>query len=81
MVLFVLLFGVRDSIWASPTNSWVVDYLDPPTDANFERRVGDRVMVWLARLHFGRYEGQWIQATWVVLGLAPAALFVTGVLM
>jgi uncharacterized iron-regulated membrane protein len=36
---------------------------------------------WLVRLHFGRSFGQTVKTLWVVLGLAPCALFVTGALM
>jgi uncharacterized iron-regulated membrane protein len=35
----------------------------------------------LVRLHFGRAFGPWIKLLWLVLGLVPAALIVTGALM
>ncbi len=35
----------------------------------------------LARLHFGRAYGPFIKALWVLLGLVPCALLVTGTLM
>lgn len=56
-------------------------------------RISDRVIYWLAYLHFGRINGigipcsgpgfcdQMTKATWAVFGLAPAATFVTGTLM
>ena len=34
-----------------------------------------------AMLHFGRAFGPWVKLLWVILGLAPVALFVTGALM
>ncbi len=36
---------------------------------------------WLVRLHFGRAYGLSVKALWVILGIAPAAMFVTGALM
>ena len=67
----------------------VVDYLEPfdPTDP--VERVGDRVMYWLAYLHFGRLGrrgipgcgslcGETTKAIWALVGLVPPALFVTG---
>lgn len=35
----------------------------------------------LANLHFGRAYGTTVQVLWVVLGLTPAALFITGAIM
>lgn len=42
---------------------------------------GDRVIRWISYLHFGNFGGWPSKAVWVVIGLAPAFLFVTGVLM
>ena len=37
---------------------------------------------WLVRLHFGRWRNSHIlKAVWVVLGLIPAAMLVTGTVM
>ena len=56
----------------------------------FNALFGDsQVMVWLVKLHFGRFgrvgHATWLQSSlsmlWVILGLVPAALFVTGFLM
>ena len=70
----------------------IVDYLEPFDWDNPVERVGDRVMYWLAFLHFGRLGGRGIpgceaicnevaKATWALVGLIPPALFVTGVIM
>ena len=67
----------------------VVDYLEPFDPSSLEERVGDRVMYWLAYLHFGRLGGRGIpgcealcnsttKAIWALAGLVPPALFVTG---
>ena len=72
----------------------LADRLEPLTEANAGVRVGDRVIYWLAYLHFGRIGGIGIPCTvrsglcdwatklvWAVFGLAPAAMFVTGAVM
>jgi uncharacterized iron-regulated membrane protein len=42
---------------------------------------GDKIIRWFSYLHFGNFGGWPSKAIWVILGLAPAFLFVTGVLM
>jgi len=38
--------------------------------------------MWLTRLHFGRwYQLPWLKALWAIVGLMPALMFVTGVIM
>ena len=44
-------------------------------------RLIDQSIDWLVRVHFGRSFGPLVKALWVVLGLVPAALFITGGLM
>jgi uncharacterized iron-regulated membrane protein len=56
-------------------------------------RAVDKVIYWLAYLHFGRINGigipcsgpglcdQATKLTWAVVGLAPGVMFVTGVVM
>ncbi len=69
--------------WLAP----IIDYIEPPNDANpYPRRIDD-LLLWLPRLHFGRFRGLRAEITlslkilWVVLGLAPALLSITGGLM
>jgi len=45
------------------------------------RTVGDLIVAWAAPLHVGSFGGLGTRLAWVVLGLAPPALFVTGFLM
>jgi uncharacterized iron-regulated membrane protein len=72
----------------------LADRLEPLTEANAGIRIGDKVIYWLAYLHFGRIGGiaipcsvrsglcDWAtKSVWALLGLAPAAMFVTGALM
>lgn len=42
---------------------------------------GDAFLDWLGPVHFGNFGGVWSKALWLVLGLAPPLLFVTGFLM
>jgi uncharacterized iron-regulated membrane protein len=61
-------------------------HIDPYTaqvlrvDRPAERPLGDRALELFARLHFGTF-GWAVKSLWAVIGLTPAALFVTGFLM
>jgi uncharacterized iron-regulated membrane protein len=91
---FLLVFGVSGVYLAYPDAVQdFADRLEPPTAANAGVRIGDRVIYWLAYLHFGRINGigipcsgaglcdQTTKAIWAIFGLAPAAMFVTGAIM
>jgi uncharacterized iron-regulated membrane protein len=91
---FILVFGLSGVYLSFPQLVQVfADWLEPPTVANDGLRIGDRVIYWLAFLHFGRINGigipcsgpglcdQTTKAIWAVFGLAPAAMFVTGAIM
>jgi len=62
-------------------------YLDRFTGARLQepargaRSAGDVVMDWVGPLHVGSFGGNAIRVAWLVLGLAPPMLFVTGFLM
>ena len=91
---FVLLLGVTGIYLAFPeVFSAVVEYFEPFDPSDPADRFGDRVLYWLAYLHFGRLGGRGIpwcdrglcnettKAIWAVVGLVPPALLVTGVVM
>ena len=61
--------------------TWLVDKLQPPNLDTLELRSGDKFLEWLARVHFGRAYGTTVKWLYVVLGLVPAVLFVTGAIM
>jgi uncharacterized iron-regulated membrane protein len=42
---------------------------------------GDKIIRWFSYLHFGNFGGWPSKALWVIIGLGPAFLFVTGALM
>ena len=79
---FVVLFAVSGAYLCFPSAFHAAaDYIEPSTDENLGIRTVDTITYWLARLHFGRFGGWSTKLAWAVLGLAPAALFVTGALM
>jgi uncharacterized iron-regulated membrane protein len=62
-------------------------YLDRYTGAHLQepsrgpRSAGDVVMDWVGPLHVGSFGGNSVRVAWLVLGLSPPMLFVTGFLM
>lgn len=91
---FTVVFGLSGIYLAYP--DWMqnlADRLQPPTPANAGSRIVDRLIYWLAYLHFGRICGigipckgpglcdQATKAVWALFGLAPAVMFVTGVIL
>ena len=88
---FMLVFGLSGIYLSLPEPIQdLADRLEPPTAANAGVRIGDRIIYWLAYLHFGRINGigipcsgpglcdQATKAVWAIFGLAPAVMFVTG---
>jgi Na+-transporting NADH:ubiquinone oxidoreductase subunit NqrD len=91
---FLLIFGVSGAYLSLPQPIQnLADRIEPPTDANAGIRVVDKIIYWLAFLHFGRVNGigipcsgpgvcdQATKAVWALFGLAPAAMFVTGAIL
>jgi uncharacterized iron-regulated membrane protein len=91
---FTLVFAVSGIYLAYPELFQdLADRLEPLTTANAGLRISDRVIYWVAILHFGRINGigfpcrgaglcdQTTKAIWAMFGLAPAAMFVTGAIM
>ena len=79
--VLILLWAVSGVYLAIPQPfGAVVDYLSDP-EAFLGDRPGDIFLRWLVRLHFGRWESDTLKAIWVILGLVPVLLSVTGVVM
>jgi len=91
---FTLIFAVSGVYLANPELFQdLADRLEPLTTANAGTRFSDRVLYWVAILHFGRINGigipcrgpglcdQTTKAIWAIFGLAPAGMFVTGTIM
>jgi uncharacterized iron-regulated membrane protein len=65
----------------SATMDAVNFFFGPQPDQLQNVRVVDVVIEWMVRLHFGRWRSHTLKAVWVIIGLLPAAMFVTGFLM
>jgi uncharacterized iron-regulated membrane protein len=91
---FILVFALSGVYLGMPQPFQdLADRLEPLTAANAGTRIGDRVIYWLAYLHFGRINGigipcsgpgfcdQTTKVIWALFGMAPAAMFVTGAIM
>jgi uncharacterized iron-regulated membrane protein len=95
MLPVVFLFGVVGTYSAFPRPFQVTVNRIAPLDVygidgpvtQFPRSVrpklspGDKIIRWFSYLHFGNFGGWPSKAVWTIIGLAPAFLFVTGVLM
>jgi uncharacterized iron-regulated membrane protein len=80
--LFIFVWALSGVYLAFPKPfADLVDFLQPANDESLEPRAGDLALRWLTNLHFGRFAGWPLKIVWVVTGLVPAALFVTGFLM
>jgi len=82
LFLFALMWGVSGFYLGVPDP--FTDLVDKFSDPNAEygERTGDVVLMWLSRLHFGRWRNnEPLRAAWAIAGLMPAILFVTGVIM
>jgi len=81
LFLFMLLWGVSGFYLGVPEPfSYIVDATSDP-NAYLGERPGDIVLLWLSRLHFGRWQSESLRAVWAIVGLAPALMFFTGLFM
>ena len=91
---FTVIFGLSGIYLCIPeTFQDFADKIEPVTAANAGFRIVDRIIYWLAYLHFGRIQGigipchgpgvcdQTTKAVWALFGAAPAVMFVTGAIM
>ena len=82
LFLFMLMWGVSGIYLGIPQP--FSDFVDAVSDPNIEygERWGDVALRWLTRLHFGRWRNApMLKALWAVLGLVPALMLITGVVM
>jgi uncharacterized iron-regulated membrane protein len=82
LFLFMLMWGISGFYLGVPEPfSNFVDSISDP-EAILGERPGDVVLNWLTRLHFGRWRNAPVlKALWAVIGLVPALMLVTGVIM
>ena len=91
---FMLIFALSGVYLCFPESFHAfADRLQPMNEENIGERLVDRILYWLAFLHFGRINGiglpcdgpglcdQGVKAVWAVVGLAPALMFLTGATM
>jgi uncharacterized iron-regulated membrane protein len=73
--LFILMWAISGIYFSFPH---LFDVLFKAAGSDDQSR--DNALGWLARVHFGRFS-KIAEVLWTILGLVPAALFVTGFLM
>jgi len=77
MLALILIWALTAVYFSFPDPfEWTIDYFD--RDRTDDRRPGDWLVRALVNIHFGRSWGMTVKYIWVVLGLVPAALFITG---
>ncbi len=78
-MFLMLAWGISSLYFAFPgVFDMVIDALD---DELYDSNRPDAFLQLLIRTHFGRFGPLWVRITWVVLGLLPALLFVTGLVL
>jgi uncharacterized iron-regulated membrane protein len=85
MFLFVFMWGITGVllVFPQPYQNLVARFT--PINQPFRRggpmAIGDQILRWPAWVHFGNRWGWGIETLWVIFGLAPVLLFVTGIIM
>jgi uncharacterized iron-regulated membrane protein len=79
LVLIVLMWATTGIYFAFPNAfNRLTDSL---VKAGAPSQTVDDAVAWVVRLHFGRAFGRSVEVLWVILGLLPIVLVVTGVIM
>jgi uncharacterized iron-regulated membrane protein len=83
--LFIFMWGITGVVLVFPQPFQDLVGHFTPINQPFRRRqpvaLGDKILRWPAYLHFGNRWGWPVEALWVILGLIPVVLFVTGTIM
>jgi uncharacterized iron-regulated membrane protein len=81
LFLFLLMWGVSGIYLGIPDPfTRIAKYFSDPDGTG--NSTADLVLAWLARLHFGRWRDfPSLKIVWVVLGLVPALMAITGCIM
>lgn len=79
----ILLWAVTGIYLSFPSPSMVVvnAVFGPELDELRMSRPVDVVIEWMVRLHFGRWRSHTLKVVWVIIGLIPTVMLVTGVVM
>ncbi len=82
LFLFILLWAVSGVYLCFPRACTAIVNFIHPVDPNSDAiRFSDTFFAALAAAHFGRFGGTITKTVWVIAGLAPATLFLTGAVM
>jgi uncharacterized iron-regulated membrane protein len=82
LLLLIFMWALTGVYFAFPDPFLALsDQLAAGSIATPASRLLDASIEWLVRLHFGRSFGLTIEVLWVILGLVPGGLFITGALM
>ena len=80
MILLWAVTGIYLS-FPSPFMAVVNTVFGPELDELSLSRPVDIAIEWMVRLHFGRWRSHTLKVVWVIIGLIPAVMLVTGVVM
>ena len=83
--LFIFMWGITGVLLVFPQPFQTLVGHFTPINQPFRRRqpvaIGDKILRWPAWLHFGNRWGWPVETLWVIIGLIPVVLFVTGAIM
>lgn len=75
-LLLMFSWGLSGVYFAFPQPfESLIDFFDDDLN-DFERP--ESWLLFLLKIHFGRFGGMWGRVTWIILGLLPAVMFITG---
>lgn len=78
-LLLMFAWGLTAVYFAFPAPfDWLIDTMDGDLE-DFERPEG--WLLFLIKLHFGRFGNLWGRVAWTIIGLLPAVMFVTGFIL
>jgi uncharacterized iron-regulated membrane protein len=80
-LLILFLWGLSGIYFGFPDIFIKTAEYFEPTPQVAGQRTGDVFIAWIVRMHFGRYGGMGVRITYVVIGLMPAVMFITGAIM
>jgi uncharacterized iron-regulated membrane protein len=85
MFLFIFMWGITGVllVFPQPYQNLVAHFtlINQPFRRGRPMAIGDQILRWPAWVHFGNRWGWGIETLWVIFGLAPVLLFITGVIM
>ena len=81
-IAFIFMWGISGAYVAYPKPfEALVAFLDPTAPTSRKVSFGEAMLVWLAKLHFGRFGGMTSKVIWAVFGVVPVLLVITGILI